>query len=163
MRRLTISVRACTETLALLVAMAWADGKLDDEEREGIRDAAKTLNLPKDLRDRLERYMKETPPLDELKLSTMGRREREFAFVASAWLANLSEGIVEEEQGLLNEIGAEVDIDESRQQELTRLALELDPPAKGESWSKGVRTLFQAIANKVEPSADGEQAEVVFE
>lgn len=163
MRRLTISVRACTETLALLVAMAWADGKLDDEERDGIRDAAQTLNLPKDLRDRLERYMKESPPLDELQLRTMGRKEREFAFVASAWMANVAEGIVDEEQALLNDIAAEVEIDEERQEQLTRLALELDPPPEGESWSTGIQQLFRAIATKVEPSEDGEPVEVAFE
>jgi uncharacterized membrane protein YebE (DUF533 family) len=148
-RRLTISVRACTETLALLVAMAWADGNLDDDEREGIRDAAKTLNLPKELRDRLERYMEEAPPLDELELGAMSKREQEFAFVASAWLANLSEGIVDEEQELLDEIAAEVELDEARQDELTSLATELDPPAAGESWAKAIQQLFSAIAAKV--------------
>jgi uncharacterized membrane protein YebE (DUF533 family) len=161
MRRLTISVRACTETLALLVAMAWVDGTLDDDERDGIRDATKMLNLPKDLRDRLEGYMKEPPPLDEVALATMGRKEREFAFVASAWLANLSEGIVDAEQELLDDIAAEIELDQERQDELTKLALELDPPAEGESWAKAIQQLFRAIATKVEPTKDGEDGEPV--
>ena len=161
MRRLTISVRACTETLALLVAMAWVDGNLDDDERGGIRDAAKMLNLPKELRDRLEGYMKEPPPLDEVGLAEMGRKEREFAFVASAWLANLSEGIVDAEQELLDDIAAEIEIDEPRQLELTKLAQEIDPPADGESWAKTIQDLFRAIATRVEPAKDGEEGEPV--
>lgn len=162
-RRLTISVSACTETMALLVAMAWADGKLDDEEQEGIRDAAKTLNLPKELRDRLEGYMEEAPPLTDLKLGTMGVREREFAFVASAWMADVAEGIVEDEQALLDDIAAELDISEERQEELTKLALDLEPPAEGETWSQGIEQLFRAIRAKVEPVDDGEPVEVEFE
>ena len=163
MRRLTISVGACTETMALLVAMAWADGKLDDEEQEGIRAAAKTLNLPKELRDRLDHYMEEAPPLDDLKLGSMGLREREFAYVASAWMANVAEGIVEDEQALLNDIAAELDIAEQRQDELTAMAQELEPPAEGECWSSGIRELFKAIRAKVEPAKEGETVEVAFE
>src|SRR5581483_5235056 len=54
MKRLTIGVGACTEILALLIAIAWADDELKDEEKEGVRGAAVVLNLPKELRDRLE-------------------------------------------------------------------------------------------------------------
>ena len=45
MKRLTISADACTETLALLIAMAWADGRLDDKEKEGVRAASEVFNL----------------------------------------------------------------------------------------------------------------------
>jgi uncharacterized membrane protein YebE (DUF533 family) len=160
-KRLTISVRACTETLALLVAMAWADGTLDKKEKDGIRDAADTLNLPKELRERLEGYMEEAPPLDDLKLGTMGLREREFAYVASAWMAWISEGIVEDEQALLNDIADELEIDEARQAELAEIATSLRRPLPGESWSKGIERLFRAIVTKVE--AADEDSEVAFE
>ena len=36
MKRLTIGADACTETLALLITMAWADGRLDDTEKQGV-------------------------------------------------------------------------------------------------------------------------------
>lgn len=154
MKRLTISVHACTDTLALLVAMAWADGTLDDQEKDGIRDAAQTLNLPKEVRSQLEGFMEEAPPLDELKLGSMGVREREFALVASAWMAWISEGIVDDEQALLNDIAAELDIPQDRQDELQEIATGLSRPPSGESWATGIRELFKAIATKVDPGSE---------
>jgi hypothetical protein len=54
MRQLTLRMDACVETLALLIAMAWADGKLEAREKEGVRGAASVLNLTKELRERLD-------------------------------------------------------------------------------------------------------------
>ena len=35
-------------------AMAWADGRLDDREKAGVRGAAEVLNLSKEFRDKLD-------------------------------------------------------------------------------------------------------------
>ena len=47
MKRLTIGADACTETLALMITMAWADGRLDDVEKESVLEAAQVFNLTK--------------------------------------------------------------------------------------------------------------------
>jgi uncharacterized membrane protein YebE (DUF533 family) len=147
--------------MGLLLAMAWADGKLQDEEKSGIRDAAGTLNLPKEFRERLEKAMRTAPPISELKLDKLTAREREFAFVASAWMANVAAGIDEREEALLKAIGDKLGLSDVRQGELAGLALDLPPPLEGESWSEGLVQLFKAIAPKVDPSP--EEAEVEFE
>jgi uncharacterized tellurite resistance protein B-like protein len=54
MKRLTIGTRACTEILALLIHVAWADGQLADAEKKGIRAAAGVFNLSKEQRARLD-------------------------------------------------------------------------------------------------------------
>jgi hypothetical protein len=159
-RRLTISVRACTETMGLLLSMAWADGKLQPEEKEGIRDAAATLNLPKEFRERLEKMLAIAPPIDELRLEALPPREREFAFMASAWMANVAAGIDEREEALLKAIGERLGLSDQRQGELAGLALDLPPPLEGESWSEGLATLLRAIPAKVEPT--DEPVEVDF-
>ena len=44
MKRLTISGHACTETLALLITIAWADGRLEEfvgETKEGWAKGAR--------------------------------------------------------------------------------------------------------------------------
>jgi uncharacterized membrane protein YebE (DUF533 family) len=147
--------------MGLLLAMAWADGTLQDEEKRGIRDAASTLNLPKEFRERLEKLMLQAPPLGEMKLDELTTREREFAFVASAWMANVAAGIDEREEALLRGIGDKLGLSEARQGDLAGLALDLPPPVEGESWSDGLVQLFKAIPAKVEPSEEG--AEVDFE
>jgi DnaJ-domain-containing protein 1 len=147
--------------MGLLLAMAWADGKLQDEEKQGIRDASSTLNLPKEFRERLEKLMQQAPPLAELKVEGLPTREREFAFVASAWMANVAAGIDEREEALLKAIGDKLELSDVRQGELAGLALDLPPPDEGESWSEGLVRLFKTIPAKVEPSL--EESEVEFE
>ncbi len=159
MRRLTIGVAACTEVMGLLVTMAWADGELQDEEKTGIRAAADTLNLTQELRDRLEGFMEEAPLPSDLALDTLSKRDAEFAYVAAAWLARVDESVEEEEWDLLAEMGEVFEMDTNRREELTQLALELDPPGEGETWSSGIVELFKTIVNTVED----EEVELSFE
>lgn len=150
MRRLTIGVNACTETMGLLVAMAWADGELRDEEKAGIRAAADTLNLNQELRDRLESFMAKAPSLSDVDVDALNSRDRQFAFVASAWLARTDDGVEQAERDLLDKIGMVLDIDKDRREELSQLAFDLDAPQGDASWSSGIVTLFKAIVSKVE-------------
>mgnify|MGYP000281516706 CR=1 FL=1 len=62
MKRLTIGSRACTEILALLIHIAWADGKLAEQEKAGIRAAVSVFNLSKEQRARLDAAMKSPLP-----------------------------------------------------------------------------------------------------
>src|SRR5262245_17376170 len=89
MQRLTISVHACTETLGLLVAMAWADGRLDDNEKAGVRGAAQVFNLSKDSRDHLDTLLAEAPAGVDASVDKLSARDRAFAFVAAAWMAHV--------------------------------------------------------------------------
>ncbi len=150
MRRLTIGVKACTEIMGLLVAMAWADGTLDDDEKLGIRAAADTLNLGQDLRDRLESFMTKAPALGDLDVDALQARDREFAYVASAWMARVAEGVDSAERDLLDKIGMVLEINSGRRDELAELAFTLSSPDDGETWSTGIVQLFRAIVNKVE-------------
>jgi uncharacterized membrane protein YebE (DUF533 family) len=158
-RRLTIGVGACTEAMGLLVAMAWADGVLDDDEKSGIRAAADTLNLNQELRDRLESFMEKPPPLGDVDIDVMNTRDRDFAYVASAWMARVDDGVDEKEKEMLDKIGMILDIGSDRREELSTLAFELDAPGDGEGWSSSIVTLFKSIVSKVEH----EEIEVSFE
>ena len=65
MKRLTIGADACTETLALMITMAWADGRLDDVEKESVLEAAQVFNLTKELRDRVDQILQKPMPVEE--------------------------------------------------------------------------------------------------
>lgn len=160
MRRLTLSVRACTETMGLLVAMAWADGHLDEEERDGLHDAAKTLNLPRELRERLESFADDKLTVADVKLDTLKGVERDFAYVCAAWMANVARGIDDSEIAMLDEVAAALDIDEARQGELAGLALDLPVPEPGQSWAQGIRGLFSAVRAKVERSDEPVEVDI---
>jgi uncharacterized membrane protein YebE (DUF533 family) len=105
MKRLTLSGDACTETLALLIIMAWADGRVDDKEKEGVRAAASIFNLTKELRERLDQLLEKPMKLDELLFDGLSSRDKAFAYVAAAWLTGVDDDIDEKEKQLLDQLG----------------------------------------------------------
>lgn len=158
MKRLTISADACTETLALLIMMAWADGRLDDKEKEGVRAAASVFNLSKELRERLDQLLEKPMPVDELLVEGMGPKDRAFAFVAAAWMAGVDDDVDPKEQDLLDKAAVLLSVTGDRKAELTQIARDL-PAKQDRVWSDEVVALFRAIPQRLE----GEDVEVAFE
>lgn len=162
MKRLTVSGTTCIEVLGLLVAVAWADGHLEDAEKESVRGAASVLNLSKELRARLDALLEAPKKLDELLLDALSPKDKSFAFVAAAWMAGADSDIAEKERGLLDQLGGILGFPAERQKELETLARDLDPPGKGpRDWSNELVKLFKAIPPRLAEDPI-EEAEVVF-
>lgn len=161
MKRLTISADACTETLALLVTMAWADGRLDEKEKAGVLAASEVFNLTKELRQRIDEILKNPMPVEELLVENLSARDKAFAFVAAAWLSGVDSDVDDKEQALLDKAADLLGISGDRKAELVRVARDLEPLRKGEgSWTKEIVALFKAIPQRLE--GEGE-VEVAFE
>lgn len=163
MKRLTLSADACTETLALLITMAWADGRLDDKEKEGVRGASTVLNLTKELRDRLEQLLEKPLGIDELLFDTLSARDKAFAFIAAAWMSGVDDEVDPKEQALLDQLAETLGLTPARKVELIQIARDLEPLQRdGKSWSKELVALFKAIPQRLE--GDGSETfEVAFE
>lgn len=159
MKRLTIGADACTETLALLITMAWADGRLDDKEKEGVRAASEVFNLTKELRDRLDQILQNPMPLDELLFEHLSARDKAFAFVAAVWLAGVDEDVDARERELLDRAAHLFGLSAERKTELEQIARDLEPLRKGSgSWAEELVTLFKAIVARLEGPGDFEVA-----
>jgi uncharacterized membrane protein YebE (DUF533 family) len=158
MKRLTISGDACTETLAILIAVAWADGRLDEQEKAGVRGAAQVLNLTKVLRERVETLLEKPAKLSELLLEPLSQRERAFAYVAAAWMAHVDGKVDPKEQALLDELAKALAFGKERQGELVAIAKSLEPlPEGARKWSEEITRLFKAIPPQLEePGGDFE-------
>lgn len=163
MKRLTISADACTETLALLITMAWADGKLDDKEKEGVRAASEVLNLTKELRARLDQLMDKPLGIDELLFDTLSARDKAFAYVAAVWMSGVDAEVDPKEQDLLDQLAETLALTPDRRSELAGIARDLEPLRKGKkSWAEELIALFKAIPQRLE--GDGRESfEVAFE
>ena len=162
MKRLTIRVAACTETLALMIALAWADGRLDDRERAGVRGATEVLNLPKELRARLDTALEKPPAISDLKLEDLNARERAFAYVAVAWMAGLDEVVDPKERVMMDNIAARLGITGERREKLGAVAKKLEPIPEGSAgWAEQVMRLFKSIPPELEEGDD--DFEVAFE
>ena len=166
MKRLTISGDACVETLALLIAMAWADGQLEPREREGILAAASVFNLTKELRDRLEELLQTPISVDELLVEGLTARDKAFAYVAAAWLSGVDADVDAKETALLGKLAGLLGFSEARRTELAQIARDLEPLRKHDkhdaSWANEIVALFQAIPARLEGD-DRENYEVAFE
>ena len=163
MKRLTIGVHACTETLALLVAFAWADGRLEDREKKGVLGAVEVFNLPKDLRERIGNVLEKPLPLDQILVDTLSPRDKAFAFVAAAWLTGVDQDVDAKEESMLAELAERLGYDEERKRELVAVARDLEPLHDGpEGWAREVTALFKAIPPRLENVPEHE-VEVTFE
>jgi uncharacterized membrane protein YebE (DUF533 family) len=162
MKRLTVSAQTCAEILGLLVAMAWADDKLDDSEKEGVRGAAKVLNLPKQLRDELDKLLDKPTPFDQLLLEKLGPKDRAFAFVAAAWMAGADADVAEKEKGLLDQLADRLGFSHEQRDELTGFARDLAPKKGDRKFGDELVTLFRSISPRIYEATD-DQLEVVFE
>lgn len=163
MRRLTISGYACTETLRLLIAMAWADGRLDENEKAGVRGAAEVLNLSKEFRDKLDEALATALPLDLILLDALSPRDRSFAYVAAAWMSGVDSEVDEKEKALLDKLATQLGFGQAHRAELEAIARDLPaPPTGGRSWGDEVVSLFRAIPARLEKVAP-DDIEVTFE
>lgn len=162
MKRLTIRVKACTDTLSLMIAMAWADGRLDDREKQGVRGAAEVFNLPKELRAELDAALEKAPDVEALKLEDLSSGERAFAYVAAAWMSGVDRLADDKEGALLDKLAGRLGIEGDRRDELQKVATSLEPPAGSKpQWASEIERLFKAIPREVDDS--DEDVEVVFE
>ena len=147
----------------MLVAMAWADGRLEESERAGVLGAADVLNLSKDLRDRLAEVVQRPVPIDQILFESLSPKDRAFAYVAAAWMAGVDEDVDPKEEELLDRAASILGFSATRKAELERIARDLEPPAAGgRQWSREIERLFRAIPPRLEAS-EGDEVEVVFE
>lgn len=158
MKRLTIGADACTETLALLVTMAWADGRLDEKEKESVLAAAEVFNLTKELRERIDQILQAPIPVEELLVENLSSRDKAFAFVAAAWMSGVDSEVDEKEQQLLDKAAELLGLDAARKTELVRIARDLESLRKEGSWTNEIVALFKAIPARLEGEGDFEVA-----
>ena len=164
MRRLTMSIDACVETLALLIAIAWADGKLEDSEKKGVLGAAGVLNLSKEMRERLDKLLEKPMPVDQLLVEGLSSRDKAFMYIAGSWLTGVDGEVDAKEVAMLDEATAMLGIEGARKTELNQIARDLEPIRMGEraeaDWANELVTLFKAIPKRLENT--GEDIDVVF-
>ena len=160
MKRLTIGADACTETLALLITMAWADGRLDDNEKSGVLAAAEVFNLTKELRERIDQILQKPMPVEELLVENLSARDKAFAYVAAVWMSGVDSEVDETEKALLEQAASLLGLDAARKAELELIARDLEPLDRGAagSWTKEIVALFKAIPQRLEGEGDFEVA-----
>jgi uncharacterized membrane protein YebE (DUF533 family) len=89
------------DTVLALVAVAWADGKLDPAEAAGIRGAAQQLRLNADDMKVVEAALARQFGMDEVETVRMNRLTRLFTFAAAIWIATIDGAVTAAEEKFL--------------------------------------------------------------
>lgn len=94
-----------------MVAVAWADSRIEREEVAAIQAAGRVLELPDDAVDALDAG---PPQIRHIAHDDLSSGERELVYLCAAWMA-LVDGYEDTgETGLLDELGGALGVDASR-------------------------------------------------
>ncbi|MCB9596551.1 MAG: TerB family tellurite resistance protein [Sandaracinaceae bacterium] len=128
-----------------LVAMAWADARLEREEILAIQAAGRVLSLPDDALDALDEG---APPVSQIANASLDARERELVYLCAAWLASVDGRDDPGEDGLLSELRAALGIDPARATSLRDDArlLHATVPSSMPWWQELERLIASAAA-----------------
>jgi uncharacterized membrane protein YebE (DUF533 family) len=140
--------------------MAWADGRLDDKEKAGVRGAAEVLNLSQDFRTKLDESLKKALPFDQLMFDDLSARDKSFAYIAAVWMSGVDDALDDKEKALLDRLATELGFGAEHRAELDAMAKDL--PRAGGKWGDEIVSLFKAIPPRLEKAQPGD-IEVTFE
>lgn len=93
------------DTLMALAAVAWADGKMEPREQQGIRLAAQQLQLGADDLKLVEEAISNKVSLDQVETLRMNRLTRLFTYAVGAWIAHIDGEVPKVEQDALDLLG----------------------------------------------------------
>jgi len=113
------------DTVLALVAVAWADGKVDPAEAQGIRSAAKQLGLEPDDMKVVEAALGREFGMDEVETVRMNRLTRLFTFATAVWVATLDGAITGDEEKMLATLGDRLGLSELARHGAKQAALSL--------------------------------------
>lgn len=100
-----MSIDIGRESVLALVAVAWADGKIDPAEATGIRGAAQQLGLSPDDVKVVEAALGRQFGMDEVETVRMPRLTRLFTYAAAIWVATLDGAMTADEDKMLTNLG----------------------------------------------------------
>jgi uncharacterized membrane protein YebE (DUF533 family) len=150
-RRVDMSREACVEVISALIAFAWADGRPDERERASVRGAAQALDLSPEMRERIDDVLDRPPRIEHLFLDELSPREREFVYVAAAWICGADTDIIsEKEEAHLDELARALALHPLKKAHLERFARTFEPPLHGRrDWHHELVELFDGVAKAV--------------
>jgi tellurite resistance protein len=105
-----------------LVAVAWADGRIQKEEREVITRIAAAFRLSKDEVASIEEYAQTPRTLDDLTLDGLSQDDRRMLLQHALIVTYIDGELLDVEIELLDDLAARLQIDANEAQRILDLA-----------------------------------------
>ncbi|MBI5513856.1 MAG: protein kinase [Deltaproteobacteria bacterium] len=90
------------EVFQLLLAVAWADGTLDPQERDAVLRAASLAGLSPAAMEALEASAQSPVELGDVPLASLGVGERFYVYAMARWIAALNGTVTDREEAMLH-------------------------------------------------------------
>ncbi len=132
-----------------MVAMAWADARIEREEVLAVQAAGRVLDLPEDVIDTLDAG---PPPIQKLSVSSLSPPEKRLVYLCAAWLACVDAREDEDEDKVLEELREVLGLNELQATTLRDDArlLRAKTPASVH-WHEELSTLIDQADNRLQP------------
>lgn len=112
---------ATTEkTIQALIATAWADGRVGDDEQEVIETLLDAYGVMGDEAARLRQWAKTRRTLDQLDLGGMAEVDKVLLLQQAVFVTYIDGVQTEQELELLRDLGRKLGLDQSRANELIK-------------------------------------------
>jgi uncharacterized membrane protein YebE (DUF533 family) len=122
------------DTLLAIVALAWADGRIDPSERAAVENACRTLRLGPEDRGLVDQALASGMTLNEVETVRMGRLTRLFTYAASCWIAEVDGALSETEKQTLGLLGDRLGLSTVARERAHGVALSLANSATPEAF-----------------------------
>ena len=140
----TIGVPTKRAIFEAMVAMAWADARVEREEVLAMQAAGRVLDLPGDALDALDAG---PPSLATLGDAGLEEGDRKLVFLCAAWLSSVDAREDEDEEALLGQLASALGIADAESHRLrddARLLRATTPPSM--RWHEELETLIRKAA-----------------
>lgn len=130
-----------------LVAMAWADAKIEREEVLAVQAAGRVLEIPEDVLDALDAG---PPSVGAIAVADLNATERKLVYLCAAWLACVDAREDADEETLLGELCAALELDAAEAMDIRDEARRLRATAPATMrWHEELRSLIDEAMSRV--------------
>lgn len=143
----TIGTPARRAIFEAMVAMAWADTRVEREEVLAMQAAGRVLAIPGDALDALDAG---PPSVGALAGADLSERDRKLVYLCAAWLSSVDAREDRDEEALLRELASALGIvgaESRRLRDDARLLRATTPPTT--RWHEELETLIRKAAARL--------------
>ncbi len=120
-----LTERALFVELIALAAVAWADGKIDEDEADAIVRTALEEGLEIDEISEIEKAVQEPGAIGEIDIKALSKADRLFVYAVATWVARVDGQLSPEEITALNRLAEVLKIPAIPRERADRIALEV--------------------------------------
>ena len=142
------------DVFVALAAVAWADGKLEQDEADAIVRAATEAGLELDEIQEIEQATSKPVDLGVVDRSGLSKEDRLFVYAVACWIARLDGRVTDEENEALGKLGEALGIPERPRGHAEAIAREIAELPEGDRPARyDLAALRNTIGQRLQSAA----------